>query len=212
MDKRHPFIELALLIAILSLYFQVLFAFRVPCSELAQQYYSEVLPMIDDTGSTMTRIWESDIRQIQTLAGGAPLVGMGTMTFIDATGTVTACKTYQLEVNVLRSDDGHAIIPKWNRIQVVAAPDRIRDKGSNRLSGIWLRHVMYTATVPDNKGRLYLSATRDELVDALPDVSVRLANAPPYWRRGSWTLETAPPEEQTTRRRDRFLRPGCRSQ
>ena len=211
MNKCHSAIEPVSLISVLSLHFQIQFAFRVPCEELPQQYHAEVLPMIDDTGSTMTRLWESDIRQIQTLAGGAPLVGMGTITFIDSNGVVTACKTYQLEVNVV-SENGQAIIPKWNRIQVVAAPDSIKQKGSDRLSGIWLRHVMYTATVPDNKGRLYLSSTRDELVNALPDVPVQLANPPPYLSRGSWTLERTPGEESSARRRGRLHRPKCRSQ
>lgn len=42
--------------------------------------------------------------------------------------------------------------------------------GATRLSGMWMRRMLYTATAPDNTGRLFVSTTKAGLVKVLPDV------------------------------------------
>jgi hypothetical protein len=62
---------------------------------------------------------------------------------------------------------------EWVRVQSIMKPhysDPVRDY---RLSGMWMRPIMYTATAPDNLGLLYLAETFPMLKDSLPHADVR---------------------------------------
>ncbi|KAJ5715449.1 uncharacterized protein N7483_012630 [Penicillium malachiteum] len=78
------------------------------------------------------------------------------------------------------------------------------------LSGAWWRHMLYTATVPDNRKRLYAAQEKGELCDAIPRVDWMIARAPtvPPTREPSIGLESAPaPVYQQSRENSRPLEP-----
>jgi hypothetical protein len=74
---------------------------------------------------------------------------------------------------------GSSYMTPWTDIRVFVMAGEPSDTRM-RLSGIWPRHVMYFANVPDNTGNMYISDTKDDSVEVLPDVDVKQAR-PPRW-------------------------------
>ncbi|KAJ5179175.1 hypothetical protein N7492_002385, partial [Penicillium capsulatum] len=138
---------------------------RVPMGEFDQEPRPVVLDFLDDTGSQFMHLYEDDLDLIHHSAGRfAP--GLGVINGSTAAGWLQL-PTVELEARIY-CDDGSPMA-EWVKIQTTAQQGSAQSNGNHRLSGIWVRHILYTATAPDNQGQLMLSTGKSHL-NTLPTV------------------------------------------
>ncbi|KAJ5640187.1 uncharacterized protein N7484_008049 [Penicillium longicatenatum] len=110
---------------------------------------------LDDTGSQHMLIYEQDCWDIEDICDFiCPEAGQ---TFVRTAAGTGIFKVVHVEA-ALFWDQGFSkvqVVP-WTPVTCYVAPGR--QLGSQpRLSGVWLRHLLYHVTRPDNEGNLYLS-------------------------------------------------------
>lgn len=146
------------------------FAVRVPGA--TDNEYIE-FPFLDDTGADNMLLFKEDVDTMTWLA-----IHPGE-SYIRRGGTLTAGgwewgEYHKLEVAILQ--DGQPVTD-WVTIKAFVKPGSQESNNMPRLSGMWMRRMVYIATAPDNTGRLFLSTTKAGLERMLPDVDA--ANAEP---------------------------------
>lgn len=67
---------------------------------------------------------------------------------------------------------------QWVRVQTVMRPQIFNASANCRLSGNWMRHMIYTGTAPNNLGQLYLAENVSKIRALLPLADVRNARPP----------------------------------
>ncbi|KAJ5261186.1 hypothetical protein N7478_011781 [Penicillium angulare] len=92
---------------------------------------------------------------------------------------------FALEVAVVNNLEDRIPMTRWVRTIFFAVDayanddEEHKDAKPPRLSGSWWRHMLYTATAPDNNRNLYVGTTKQEVINLLPDVDHTKAK-PPY--------------------------------
>ncbi|KAJ5618567.1 hypothetical protein N7528_006678 [Penicillium herquei] len=108
---------------------------------------------LDDTGSQNMLIYESDRYEMENVCNYI-CQEMG-QTFVNTAAGSSAMRVIHLEVSILSLGMKRRLVP-WTKVACYIMPGA-RQPGEPRLSGIWLRHMLYTLTRPDNNGMLYIS-------------------------------------------------------
>lgn len=138
---------------------------RVPTRDIDKQPRPVVLDILDDTGSQFMHLYEDDLDLIHHSAGRfAP--SLGVVNGSSAAGWLQL-PTVELEAQICSGDDKP--MTEWVKVQSTVQQGSVQSNGNHRLSGIWVRHVLYTATAPDNQGELMLSTEKTHL-NSLPVV------------------------------------------
>lgn len=145
---------------------------------------------MDDTGATTALIFEADLDQIQDTSG-CDATSLGPIYAKTANGAVSR-ETYRLEVNII-TPDHEELLDTWVPIQVTVVPGSQQADSPPRLSGMWMRHMLYTATCPDNKGYLYISNSLGGLTSQMPTVNAKDALPPPDAKPDWVNSRTLPP-------------------
>lgn len=146
------------------------FAVRVPGA--TDNEYIE-LPFLDDTGAYIMLLFQEDVSTMTELASNPYDSYIRRGTAVTAAGWGWG-EYHMLEVAILQ--DGQPVTG-WITIKAFVKPGSQQSNYNPRLSGMWMRRMIYTATAPDNTGRLFLSTTKAGLDRMLPDVDA--ANAEP---------------------------------
>lgn len=147
---------------------------RIP--GIANPFATRVWDFLDDTGASSTGIFQCDIEELQR-AAQVEIKAFGQERVATANGKICV-PAYHLQARLLANRDSLLLIP-WTDLKVWVMPGKPTAK-FRRLSGIWPRHLLYFANVPDNQGISYMCETKGELVENLPDVDATQAN-PPEW-------------------------------
>ncbi|KAF9241034.1 hypothetical protein CBS147339_4315 [Penicillium roqueforti] len=104
------------------------------------------LNVIEDTGAIAMKIHQSDRLYIERLSGaGLPVTGttrMGT-----AAGEVPVDNVV-LQVNIFHNDQ--PLLPRWTDIRACISRGPRNASTGLRLSGLWLHHMLYCLSVPNN--------------------------------------------------------------
>ena len=107
---------------------------------------------------------------------------MGAEQAREALGTSIFGHRYVLEVAIIDSKSHRIPMTRWVQAVFFAVdykrPEFESSALTQRLSGSWWRHMLYTATAPDNERKLYVSNSKAEIVNQLPDVSHSMARPP----------------------------------
>ncbi|KAJ5910623.1 hypothetical protein N7504_005266 [Penicillium tannophilum] len=148
----------------------------MPARQKQENRYIEY-DFLDDTGSKHMLIYEQDCWDIEDICNFiCPEAGQ---TFVCTAAGTGIFKVIHVEATLFW-DHGFTkiqVIP-WTPVTCYVAPGR--QVGSQpRLSGVWLRHLLYHVTRPDKEGNLYLA---DQDLDSSINVgSYAMANrqAPP---------------------------------
>jgi hypothetical protein len=157
---------------------QVLFEVRVPPmpGQKGPFWKSWKSEFFDDTGSDTATIFEDDLEEIMKLAPeGAEVPTIGEYSMNTVKGDLIH-RNVVMQIRVLSPGDNP--ITRWYPVRVTVYPQSHKADMPVRLSGNWWRHVLYTATAPDNKGLLYASTMKQDLCKALPDVDHNQAGGP----------------------------------
>ncbi|KAJ6023836.1 hypothetical protein N7540_004633 [Penicillium herquei] len=170
----------------------VTFALKVPGTgaELAS-----IAEFRDDTGASAPVVTVSDIRLIESICGRRAR-HLGSALGREVMGRLINGHQYSLEVCIVNNPTDRAAMTRWVKTIFFAVEYDPPSDGqrSCRLSGAWWRHMLYTATVPDNRKRLYAAQEKGELCDAMARVDWMIARAPtvPTTREASVGPEHAP--------------------
>ncbi|KAJ6023772.1 hypothetical protein N7540_004569 [Penicillium herquei] len=108
---------------------------------------------LDDTGSPNMLIYEQDRWEMENICNFV-CQEMG-QTYVNTAAGSATMRVIHLEVSLLSSGLKRQLVP-WTKVACYIMPG-MRQPGEPRLSGIWLRHLLYTLTRPDNQGMLYIS-------------------------------------------------------
>jgi hypothetical protein len=132
----------------------------------------------------MPIIYQDDVERITFYAGGdkPPFLCYINSTNADRGTCVDA--SCLVEYNIRSPISNHEWMrpPKeWVQVQTLLKSHYFDPARDYRLSGMWMRRIMYTATAPDNLGLLYLAETLPMLKDSLPDADVRNAVPQPAY-------------------------------
>lgn len=120
-------------------------------------------------------LYQADLDELEQLAGRRAK-RLGPMNALTPNGPLNL-PTVRLEVNIIGPDNDGLL--GWVPLQCMIKPGDRQSDGMVRLSGMWLRHMLYTGTVPDNRGLLYVSNTKKGLFKDMPRVNARHAQPPP---------------------------------
>lgn len=136
------------------------------------------IPVLEDSGASQMKIFQSDRLTLEGMSG-APLPFTGTATFNTAAGDIES-DSVVLHVNLVHN--GQPMLPHW--ITVRSSVGREVGHGTTppmgfRLSGIWVHHMLYCLSAPDNTGNMYVGTDLNEIISTLPPCDLDLAN-PPY--------------------------------
>lgn len=120
------------------------------------------------------QLYQDDVKQLMGIAANTqdwPFEQiMGYETTILADGRESVDLLVLLEVNMFDKRTGdpsrQLMMNQWAPVMAVveAGADQVHQGLTDRLAGSWLRQCLYTATAPQNPGRLYISTTKSALV------------------------------------------------
>ena len=118
-------------------------------------------------------IYKADLTELADAVGYRPQY-LGSVSSMSAGGPVRL-QSYFLQASM--TDESRNPLIGWTNLQVVVKPGHA-DPTRERLSGIWVRHMCFQATVPNNQGVLYLTDSLQELGMQLPTADPSTALPP----------------------------------
>ena len=122
------------------------------------------LNVIEDTGAIAMKIHQSDRVYIERLSGaGLPVTGTTRMS--TAAGEVPVDNVV-LQVNILHNDQ--PLLPRWTDIRACITREPRNAPRGMRLSGLWLHHMLYCLSVPNNSEAMYVGTDLPEILANVP--------------------------------------------
>ncbi|KAJ5497512.1 hypothetical protein N7463_009499 [Penicillium fimorum] len=130
---------------------------------------------LEDTGASSMRIFNDDKNQIERLSGAhVPVVGQGMKQ--TASGPVPV-QNVILQANVMYN--GQSLLPYWVDIKASVTPGR-RGPSGDRLAGVWIHHLLFILSMPDNTQRKHIGTDINEMILNLPIPDYKNARPPPF--------------------------------
>lgn len=119
------------------------------------------LLVLDNTGSSYMTLYDNDLLQLDVdLTYGH---WGGAVTLSTANGNVIRT-VVRMEITI-KDQQGVAMVP-WTRVWCVAYPGP--SFGNTRCSGMFLRENLYTGTVPDGHGILWVGVKKGGVCGVMP--------------------------------------------
>ncbi|KAJ5811238.1 hypothetical protein N7447_010754, partial [Penicillium robsamsonii] len=140
------------------------------------------LSFLEDTGAVTMMFYQMDRIDLEKLSG-APLPSYGAVT----AGTVGGCiqvDNVVVQANILVN--GQPMLPRWTDVLVGIRrePPNTAPTGF-RLSGIWIHHMLYCLTMPDNTGRMHVGNNLAEILGNVPPCNPAWATPAPTSLQGA---------------------------
>jgi hypothetical protein len=122
----------------------------------------------DDTGADFMQIGRRDLDRMAdvNLTPGTIPNPACTMRLKLADGKYTYNHVLYMEVNIFDNDDKSWVCPEFDKIQVVIQPDL--GGRPSRLAGPWLRHRLFTSTIPNGYSHELYASDDASYYQALP--------------------------------------------
>ncbi|CAI7670379.1 unnamed protein product [Penicillium palitans] len=134
------------------------------------------LTVLEDTGAAAMKIFQEDRRCLENMSG-ARLPVTATTNMSTAGGQVRA-DTVILQVNLFHL--GQVLLPRWINIRAcITREPRNTPSSGLRLGGIWLHHMLYCLSAPDNSGDMHVGTNLSEMLTNLPPCIPAYARPPP---------------------------------
>ncbi|KAJ5949823.1 hypothetical protein N7454_001407 [Penicillium verhagenii] len=133
---------------------------------------------MDDTGSKHMLIFAQDLFDIEEICNAmCPEAGQSFVRTAAGSGVFNVVHVEAAIFWDRREDNTKQQVIPWTTITCYVAPSP-RRKSQPRLSGVWLRHLLFHITRPDGNGKLYLT---DQVIDdSINLTSLEIQNrAPP---------------------------------
>jgi hypothetical protein len=133
------------------------------------------LEFLMDTGASSMRIFDDDRDQIEMLSG-APVPIIGEAINQTASGLMRA-QNVVLQVMIFQNDQ--PLLPHWVNVKAGVTAGRRGGPGGDRLSGVWIYHLLFVMSMPDNTGRTHIGTDIGEMLANLPIPDHKNAIPPP---------------------------------
>jgi hypothetical protein len=117
------------------------------------------LPFVYDTGAEIMSINQADVDQMKQISAIEP-TDLGSIQLMTCNGVVSR-RVVEIEVSI--RDHNWVFMCPFFKILATVNPDNSAD----RLTGPWMRYVLFSATTPDAPN-LYLADNKRELIQYLP--------------------------------------------
>jgi len=122
------------------------------------------LNILDDTGSSYMELYQIDDLDLLGVDGAYGYWGAGAQ--LAAANGVVWRDTLLMEMNIMDNDG--VFMTTWRRMWCCVTPGI--SFGNPRCSGMFVRKSLYTGTVPDGLGVLYIAAKKAGLCSQMPAV------------------------------------------
>ncbi|KAJ5387390.1 hypothetical protein N7509_009931 [Penicillium cosmopolitanum] len=151
------------------------FTLRLPSPDGGTQITS-TLNMMEDSGASIATLYEDDIKNMMYPRPHDIPVEMviGRSIVTTSNGQINQPL---IKVEICLPHEGEVLIP-WTPIQALLVEGRLTSRSADRLLGPVLRRMAYTATAPDNRDRIYIANSRNDLLDLLPEADISKAFVP----------------------------------
>ncbi|KAJ5362445.1 hypothetical protein N7541_003289 [Penicillium brevicompactum] len=129
------------------------------------------LEFLEDTGATTMALFENDVFDLE-LMSGAPLPGAG------STLAQTANGQKRIELKVVEANifmGNQPLLPNWVEVAAAVSP-KPTGFAPARLSGVWIHHMLFVVSMPDNTQRKHIGNDMWEMFGNLiiPDSSLAI--------------------------------------
>lgn len=117
------------------------------------------LEFLEDTGATTMALFDSDVSDLE-LMSGAPLPGAG------STLAQTANGQKRIELKVVEANifmGNQPLLPYWVEVATAVSP-KPTGFAPSRLSGIWIHHMLFVVSMPDNTQRKHIGNDMWEMI------------------------------------------------
>ncbi|CAI7614016.1 unnamed protein product [Penicillium viridicatum] len=134
------------------------------------------LTVLEDTGASAMKIFQEDRVGLERMSGASlPVLGSASMS---TAGGVVQADTVLLHVNMFHN--GQAMLPRWIEIRAcIGRQTPNTGPAAVRLGGVWLHHMLYCLSAPDNTGNMYVGTNLQEILTNLRPCNPASANPPP---------------------------------
>ncbi|KAJ5171461.1 uncharacterized protein N7500_004244 [Penicillium coprophilum] len=134
------------------------------------------LPFLEDTGATTMTMYQSDRDALEGLSG-LPLPFYGSTMMRTVNGSIPM-DNLVVQVNIYAN--GHPMLPKWVNVRVgVSRVPPNTPPTAPRLSGVWIHHMLYCLSMPDNKLEMHVGNDLQEILGNVPLCDPAYAIPPP---------------------------------
>ena len=134
------------------------------------------LEFLMDTGASSMRIFDDDRYQIEMLSG-APLPIIGEAMNQTASGLM---RVQNVALQVMIFHKNQPLLPHWVNVKAGVTPGR-SGPGGDRLSGVWMYHLLFVMSMPDNTRRTHIGTDIGEMLANLPIPDYKNAIPPPLF-------------------------------
>ncbi|CAI7565981.1 unnamed protein product [Penicillium glandicola] len=134
------------------------------------------LDVLEDTGAAAMKIFQADRNQLEAMSGASlPVTGTTPMS---TAGGLIQVDNVVLQANIFHNSQ--PMLPKWIDIRACITRDPPgAPQTGDRLSGVWIHHVLYCLSMPDNTGRMEIGTDLPEILTSIPLCNPAFAIPPP---------------------------------
>ncbi|KAJ5356985.1 hypothetical protein N7517_011594 [Penicillium concentricum] len=130
---------------------------------------------LEDTGASSMRIFSEDRNRIENLSGApVPVFGKGIK---QTAGGQVEVQNVILQANIIVN--GQPLLPYWVDIKTSVTPG-CKGSSGDRLSGVWIHHLLFVLSMPDNTQRKHMGTNLGEMTVNLPLPDYRNARPPAF--------------------------------
>ncbi|KAJ5963721.1 uncharacterized protein N7479_003597 [Penicillium vulpinum] len=134
------------------------------------------IQVLEDTGASTMKMFQADKQQLEALSGH-PLPVSSTSIMTTANGDVQV-DNFIVQANIFCNNQ--PMLPQWTDIRVSVAREPPNTSPSGfRLSGVWIHHMLYCLSMPDNSLNMHVGTSLLEILASVPLCDPALAIPPP---------------------------------
>jgi hypothetical protein len=137
--------------------------------------HTMALSVLEDTGAAAMKIYPSDQQYLEHLSG-CPLPVTSTTNMSTSAGVVPV-RSVVVQVNIFHNDQ--PMLPRWINVRACVGNDPPNSPSSMRLSGVWLHHMLYCLSMPNNTNTMYVGTDVEEILANAPPCNPAYAIPPP---------------------------------
>ncbi|OQE28237.1 hypothetical protein PENFLA_c005G10011 [Penicillium flavigenum] len=137
--------------------------------------HTMALSVLEDTGAAAMKIYPSDQQFLEDLSG-CPLPVTSVTNMSTAAGLVPV-RSVVVQVNIFHDDQ--PMLPRWINVRACIGNDPPSSPSSMRLSGVWLHHMLYCLSMPNNTNTMYVGTDVEEILANAPPCNPAYAIPPP---------------------------------
>ncbi|CAG8927997.1 unnamed protein product [Penicillium salamii] len=143
---------------------KIMISIRNPTTQSTNTMATSItFDFLEDTGSSSMRIFSEDKENIERLSGASlPVIGHALKQ--TAAGQVQV-QNVVLQAMIIQNQQN--LLPYWVDIKAAVTPGA-QGLSGDRLTGVWIHHLLFVLSMPDNTQRKHIGTDLNEMMLNLP--------------------------------------------